>query len=168
MTGRDFDLSTVSTTIVVSSDRVLRGERPDRAGPQATAHLEAAGIGRVDTVVVAEGLEPVATAVRRALGAGSRFILVLGGTGFGRDNEAPEVVRGLIEVEIPGIAEQIRAHGLDSTSLSGLSRSVAGVTSRERGALIVASPGSVGGAKDTLDVVIPLLGAVFAQLEEER
>lgn len=168
MPARSFDLDVIATTIVVSSNRVLQGERPDRASPQVVTRLAAVGVRKIDTIVVAEGLDPVSDGVRQALDGGARFVLVLGGTGFGRDNEAPEAVRGFIEVEIPGLAEQIRAHGLQSTPLSGLSRSVAGVTSRQRGALIVASPGSVGGVTDTLDVVVPLLEAIFAQLDEER
>ena len=98
-----------------------------------------------------------------------RFILVLGGSGFGVGNYAPEVVRSIVEVEIPGIAEQIRAHGLANTPLSGLSREVVGVTARDSsGALIISSPGSRGGALDTLEVVTPLLPAVFHQLDEQR
>ncbi len=78
-------------------------------------------------------------------------------------------VRSIIEVEIPGIAEQIRAHGLTNTPLSGLSREVVGVTARDSsGALIISSPGSRGGALDTLEVVTPLLAAIFHQLDEQR
>ena len=100
---------------------------------------------------------------------GARFILVLGGSGFGVGNYAPEVVRSIVEVEIPGIAEQIRAHGLADTPLSGLSREVVGVTARDAsGALVISSPGSRGGALDTLEVVTPLLGAIFHQLDEQR
>ena len=84
-------------------------------------------------------------------------------------NEAPEVVREVIEVEIPGIAEQIRSHGLAHTPLSGLSREVVGVTARDSsGVLVVSSPGSRGGALDTLEVLAPLLGAIFHQLDEAR
>ena len=82
---------------------------------------------------------------------------------------ALEVVRASVEVEIPGIAEQIRAHGLANTPLSGLSREVVGVTARDSsGALIISSPGSRGGALDTLEVVTPLLPAIFHQLDEQR
>ena len=109
------------------------------------------------------------TEIRDALEAGARFILVLGGSGFGVGNYAPEVVRSIVEVEIPGIAEQIRAHGLANTPLSGLSREVVGVTARDAsGALIISSPGSRGGALDTLEVVTPLLTALFHQLDEQR
>ena len=134
----DYDLGQIDAHIIAYSDRVQRGTKEDRA-------------------------------IRDALEAGARFVLILGGSGFGVGNYAPEVVRSLIEVEIPGIAEQIRAHGLTNTPLSGLSREVVGVTARDSsGALIISSPGSRGGALDTLEVVTPLLGAIFHQLDEPR
>ena len=138
----DYDLSQISTHVITYSDRIRRGTKEDRATPACTAALAEAG---------------------------ARFILVLGGSGFGVGNYAPEVVRSIVEVEIPGIAEQIRAHGLTNTPLSGLSREVVGVTARDSsGALIVSSPGSRGGALDTLEVVTPLLAAIFHQLDEQR
>ena len=118
---------------------------------------------------IPESADVLDTEIREALAAGARFILILGGSGFGVGNYAPEVVRSIIEVEIPGIAEQIRAHGLTNTPLSGLSREVVGVTARDSsGALIISSPGSRGGALDTLEVVTPLLPAIFHQLDEQR
>ena len=66
-----------------------------------------------------------------------------------------------------GPAEQIRAYGLAKTPLASLSRGVVGVSARNRtGALIVVSPGSSGGAQDTLDVVEPLVPHILAQLDE--
>ena len=118
---------------------------------------------------IPESADVLDTEIREALAAGARFILILGGSGFGVGNYAPEVVRSIIEVEIPGIAEQIRAHGLTNTPLSGLSREVVGVTARDSsGALIISSPGSRGGALDTLEVITPLLTAIFHQLDEQR
>ena len=121
------------------------------------------------TSQIPESADVLDTEIREALAAGARFILILGGSGFGVGNYAPEVVRSIIEVEIPGIAEQIRAHGLTNTPLSSLSREVIGVTARDSsGALIISSPGSHGGALDTLEVVTPLLTAIFHQLDEQR
>ena len=133
------------------------------------AALAEVGLGPVTVAAIPESAAILETEIRDALEAGARFILVLGGSGFGVGNYAPEVVRSIVEVEIPGIAEQIRAHGLANTPLSGLSREVVGVTARDSsGALIISSPGSRGGALDTLEVVTPLLTAIFHQLDEQR
>ena len=164
-----YDLSTISATIITTNNRILTGEKPDKAGPQCAERLAEAGLGNVRTALIAEERRALDMTVRQALILGDRLVLILGGSGFGVSNEAPEVVRSVIEVEIPGIAEQIRAHGAVHTALSPLSREVVGVTARDaRGALVVASPGSVGGSSDTLDVLIPLLDPVFSQLNEKR
>ncbi|ENO18217.1 hypothetical protein HMPREF9004_1078 [Schaalia cardiffensis F0333] len=154
---------------IVFSDRVLNGSKEDHATPACAKALETAGITDTTTTVVPEQREALYSEIRSALSSGARLVLVLGGSGFGVGNVAPEVVREVIEVEIPGIAEQIRSYGLKSTPLSGLSREVVGVTARDSsGALLVASPGSKGGALDTLAVLIPLLPAIYHQLDEER
>lgn len=165
----DYDLSQISAHVITYSDRIQRGTKEDRATPACTAALAEAGLGPVTVAAIPESADILETEIRDALEAGARFILVLGGSGFGVGNYAPEVVRSIIEVEIPGIAEQIRAHGLTNTPLSGLSREVVGVTARNSsGALIISSPGSRGGALDTLEVVTPLLTAIFHQLDEQR
>ena len=164
-----YDLSQINAQIIVYSDRVHGGTKEYRATPACIDALNAAGLGRVENATIPESADILETEIRDALEAGARFILVLGGSGFGVGNYAPEVVRSIVEVEIPGIAEQIRAHGLANTPLSGLSREVVGVTARDSsGALIISSPGSRGGALDTLEVVTPLLAAIFHQLDEQR
>lgn len=167
MTHSDFDLTTIRAAIITTSDRVLDGSRTDRGGELAVQQLSAAGISVSTPVVVPEQRQPVATQLHTSLGEGYRLVLVLGGTGFGLRHETPEIVREAIAVEIPGIAEQMRAHGLEHTHLSPLSREVVGVTARDSsGAVVVASPGSKGGVEDTLTVLVPLLKDIFGQLDE--
>ena len=165
----DYDLSQINAHIIAYSDRIQRGTKEDRTTPACVVALAEAGLGPVSIMTTPESDTILELEIRNALEAGARFILILGGSGFGVGNYAPEVVRSIIEVEIPGIAEQIRAHGLANTPLSPLSREVVGVTARNAsGALIISSPGSRGGALDTLEVVTPLLPAIFHQLDEQR
>ena len=155
---------TVMSSIVVVSDRILAGERPNAAARQCAERMAAEGLA---VRVVREAREAVEEAIRQALDAGHRLVLVLGGSGFRAGNDAPEAARAFIDVELPGVAESIRAHGLSHTLTASLSRAVAGLTARDRtGALIVTSPGSKGGASDTLDVLLPLVDRIFAQLDE--
>ena len=127
----DYDLSQISTHIIIYSDRVHTGAKEDRTTPACVVALAEAGLGPVSIMTTPESDTILELEIRNALEAGARFILILGGSGFGVGNYAPEVVRSIIEVEIPGIAEQIRAHGLTNTPLSGLSREVVGVTARD-------------------------------------
>ena len=155
----------VRSTVVVVSDRVLSGKKEDKAGPGCVRRL--AGLGKPRLRVVPESRSDIEKEIAEALRRGDRFVLILGGSGFREGNDAPEAARAFIDVEIPGIAEQIRAHGLAKTPLASLSREVVGVSARNRtGALIVVSPGSSGGAQDTLDVVEPLVPHILAQLDE--
>ncbi len=130
-TSVDYDLSQINAHIIAYSDRIQRGTKEDRATPACVGALTTAGLGQVTMTAIPESADVLDTEIREALAAGARFILILGGSGFGVGNYAPEVVRSIIEVEIPGIAEQIRAHGLTNTPLSGLSREVVGVTARD-------------------------------------
>lgn len=163
---KEFDFSTLRATLVLASDRVLAG-RENKAEPVFREYL--ANFGSLDTSVVAEDYKAICHALTHAVESGSRLVIVAGASGFGIGNEAPEAVRSVIAVEIPGIAEQIRAYGNASTPLAALSREVVGVTGRTPGsALVLSSPGSAGGFTDTLEVLTPLLPAIFRQLDEER
>ena len=156
----------VRSTVVVVSDRVLSGEKEDKAGPGCVRRLAGLGMPEPRLRVVAESRSDIEKEIAEALRRGDR-VVILGGSGFREGNDAPEAARAFIDVEIPGIAEQIRAHGLAKTPLASLSREVVGVSARNRtGALIVVSPGSSGGAQDTLDVVEPLVPHILAQLDE--
>ena len=111
----DYDLSQINAHIIAYSDRIQRGTKEDRATPACVGALTTAGLDQVTMAAIPESADVLDTEIREALAAGARFILILGGSGFGVGNYAPEVVRSIIEVEIPGIAEQIRAHGLTNT-----------------------------------------------------
>lgn len=89
-----------------------------------------------------------------AVAAGYDVVLTTGGTGVSPTDLTPEMTRRVIQYEIPGIAEAIRAEGADKVPASALSRGVAGVA---EGTLIVNLPGSSGGVRDGLAVLGRLL-----------
>lgn len=162
-----FDLSQITAAVIVMSDRVISGERPNTAGEACRDRLLAEGLSDVALSVVPERRQVLDEELRAAITAGRRLVIVLGGTGFRRNNDAPEVVRDLVEVELPGVAELIRAHGAEHSPLAPLSREVVGVTGKDSdAALLLCSPGSKGGMNDTLDVLLPLLRHVYIQLAE--
>ena len=92
---------------------------------------------------------------RAAAGQGARVVLTTGGTGLTPTDRTPEVTRALLDHEVPGIAEAIRAHGVaQGVPTAVLSRGVAGVVGS---CLVVNLPGSRGGVKDGLAVLRPVL-----------
>lgn len=149
-------------TVITASNRAAAGVYQDTGGPVIVEALSELGFSVTGPVVVPDG-QPVADAIREALDAGARAILTTGGTGLTPTDLTPEMTRPFLEREVPGIAEAIRAHGAGKgIPTAGLSRGLAGICGRT---LIVNLPGSKGGVKDGLAVVVPLLLHAVQQIE---
>jgi len=141
-------------TVITASNRAAAGVYEDTGGPVIVDALTALGFAVTGPVVVPDG-QPVADAIRDALRAGARAILTTGGTGLTPTDLTPEMTRPFLDREVPGIAEAIRAHGASNgVPTAALSRGLAGVSGE---ALVVNLPGSRGGVKDGLAIVVPLL-----------
>lgn len=141
--------------ILVLSDAASSGRRDDRSGPTVRQMLEARGW----TVVGSEVLPDDAGQIRRRLetwtdGEDCDAVFTTGGTGLGPRDVTPEATQAVIEREIPGLAELMRAEGLKSTRTAALSRGMAGV---RKSKLIVNLPGSPRGARESLESILELL-----------
>jgi molybdenum cofactor synthesis domain-containing protein len=135
---------------ITVSNRASAGIYPDKSGPVLADLLRAAGCDTDGPRVIPDGT-PVEEALRGAITAGYDLIVTTGGTGLTPGDLTPEMTRKVIDREIPGIAEAIRAAGVTAGVPSAmLSRGIAGLAGTT---LIVNLPGSTGGVTDGMNVL---------------
>ena len=146
---------------VTVSNRAAAGVYEDRSGPVLADLLRSAGCAVDGPLVVPDG-DPVEVVLRDAVAEGYDVVVTTGGTGLTPADLTPEMTRRVLEREIPGIAEALRAAGAAAgVPAAILSRGVAGVAGRT---LIVNLPGSTGGVRDGMAVLAPVLGHAVSQI----
>jgi molybdopterin adenylyltransferase len=141
--------------ILVLSDATAAGRREDRSGPAVRKLLESRGW----VVKALEVLPDDADRIQATLVAWTEAdecdaIFTSGGTGLGPRDVTPEATQAVVEKQIPGLAELMRAEGVKKTRMAALSRGIVGA---RKGKLIVNLPGSARGACESLESVIELL-----------
>jgi len=140
--------------VVTLSDRCARGETQDESGPALAAELTLLGAS-VQNVLLADDRDQLVRQLSLACDQGNfDVILTTGGTGLAPRDITPEATLAVIEREVPGMAEAMRAASLSKTPMAMLSRAVVGVRKRT---LIINLPGSKKGALECLAIVLPVL-----------
>jgi molybdenum cofactor synthesis domain-containing protein len=138
--------------VLTASDRSAAGQREDASGSAIETRL--AGLGfDVERRVVPDDQATISDAIRDAA-ARHPLVVTTGGTGLTPRDVTPQATLAVIDYEVPGLAEAMRAEGRRHTPMADLSRAVAGVVGRS---LVVNVPGSPKGALESLEAIVPVL-----------
>ncbi|HXD08520.1 MAG TPA: MogA/MoaB family molybdenum cofactor biosynthesis protein [Anaerolineales bacterium] len=156
---------TIRFGILTLSDRSSRGERPDTSGVELARVVQAEGWSVAKQAILPDTVSAIrAILVEWVDGGDVDIILTTGGTGFSPRDVTPEATRSIIERDVPGLTEAMRAAGLKITPHAMLSRAIAGIRKRT---LIINLPGSPKGAVENLQVVLSVLPHAVQLLRED-
>jgi len=145
--------------VLTISDGVAAGTRHDASGDALAERLSELGYA-VERGTVPDDVPAIVAEVTAQAGR-CRLVVATGGTGLGPRDVTPQALGQVLDYEVPGFGEVMRAAGRTSTPMADLSRSLAGVRGRS---LVVAVPGSVSGATESLDALVPLLAHALETL----
>ncbi|MGE5287672.1 MAG: MogA/MoaB family molybdenum cofactor biosynthesis protein [Micromonosporaceae bacterium] len=154
-------MTTIRALAITVSNRAAAGVYEDRSGPVLVSLLRSAGCTSVDGPLVVPDGDLVEAALREAVAEGYDVVVTTGGTGLTPTDRTPEMTRRVLDTEIPGVADAIRAAGADAVPAAILSRGVAGVAGHT---LLVNLPGSSGGVRDGMAVLARVLTHAVDQI----
>jgi molybdopterin adenylyltransferase len=156
-------MSMRQAAILTISDKGFRGEREDRSGPMLREILAKAGFSIADFEVLPDD-QPLLERRLRHLADESCLDLVIttGGTGLSPRDVTPDATLAVIDRQVPGMAEAMRASSLSKTPHAMLSRAVVGIRGQT---LIVNLPGSVRGAQENMETLLPALEHALAKIQ---
>ena len=154
----------MKTALIVLSDRAASGERADACIPMMRERL-----GK-EYEIVREAVLPddagalLAELIELCDSGAASLVLTSGGTGISPRNRTPQATAAIVDYDVPGIAEALRAASIQIVPTAMLSRAIAGVRHRT---LIVNLPGSPKAVAETMGVLLPVLPHALKQLNGE-
>ncbi len=147
--------------VITASNRAFNGVYEDTSGQVLLNGLKSLGYDIEAVLVVPDELEKISIAIQAEIKDGVDLVVTTGGTGISPFDVTPEATAPLIQKQMPGILEALRAYSREKVPTTDLSRGVAGVTDKT---LIINLPGSPGAAKDGLVIIERLAPHIHDQL----
>ncbi|UCH62023.1 MAG: bifunctional molybdenum cofactor biosynthesis protein MoaC/MoaB [Fidelibacterota bacterium] len=156
-----FDIP-LKTAVLVISDATYQGKRKDKSGETIKELLKTQPVNVAAYEILPDERELIRDRLQTlAKNDGYDLVITIGGTGFGPRDVTPEATAPILEKVAPGIAEVMRRYGSDRTPYAMLSREVAGTIGTT---LIINLPGSVRGARESLEALLPGVLHIFPML----
>jgi len=156
----------IKSGVLTISDKGSKGERKDESGELVVRMLEEQGFSVLKKKIVPDDREQI-TDMLVAWVENDQLSLIIttGGTGLSPTDVTPQAMKEVIDYEVPGMAEAMRAASLKKTPHAMISRAMVGV---RKTCLIINLPGSPNGAKENLSVVLPALNHALSKLAGDR
>lgn len=152
----------ISAAVIVCSDTISASKKEDRAGKVIMEKLEKLEISIAEYSIIPDEVADIQKQVSAHVEAGTRLVILTGGTGLSKRDITPEAILPMLDREVSGIAETIRNYGQERTPYAMLSRSVAGFIGET---LVLALPGSTKGAEESMDAIFPAVLHIFKVAE---
>jgi molybdenum cofactor synthesis domain-containing protein len=151
--------------VLVLSDSCAAGKKQDISGRIIVDKLTEEGLSVEDYKIIPDDAEEAKKEILRlADDLKVDLLITTGGTGLSTRDTTPEAIKALIERELPGVAETLRAYGQERNPFAMFSRSLAGVRAKT---VIITLPGSTGGVKDGMNALFPFIFHAFKMLNDE-
>ena len=151
-----------SAAVVTISTSAAGGSASDESGPLLAELVKGLGAANVSTQVVADDQHAIETVIRAEVEKGTQLVLTTGGTGISRDDVTPEATSAVIEKEVPGISEAIRAESIRPVPTGCLTRGVAGIAG---GTLVINLPGRPKAVEESFAVIAGALPHAVSQMQ---
>jgi molybdenum cofactor synthesis domain-containing protein len=152
----------IKTAVIVCSDSIAAGEKPDVAGTTIIEKLQQFGIQTATYDIIPDEISAIQNKVKMLTAEKYDLVIFTGGTGLSPRDVTPDAIKPLLEREIPGIMEAARVYGQERTPYAVLSRGIAGFIGTT---LVLTLPGSTKGAAECIDALFPAILHVFQVVE---
>lgn len=160
---RENFIQPLAAAILVCSEPVVNGKKEDLAGQIIRRKLLTAGITVADYHLMADDEQQVQAKVLEEIEKGCDIVILSGGTGLTKKDRIPEIIKPLLEKEVPGISQAILTHGLARTPHAMVSRTLAGMIGES---LVLVLPGSSRGAEESMDALFPAVLHIFNSVKK--
>lgn len=157
--------ASIQGAVIVCSDSISKGEGEDKSGKALCTLLEQQGVYISNYDVISDDRNGIQERAKTLSKAGVQLILFCGGTGISPRDNTPDALIPLLDKQLPGVEEAMRAYGQERTSFAMFSRSVAGLIGES---LVLALPGSTKGATESLEAVFPTILHLFDVVKGKR
>lgn len=142
----------INAVVVVCSDSISQQKATDKAGLAVIDKMKQWQINTLHYTIIPDEVTAIQTSVNEFTNDNIQLLIFVGGTGVSKRDVTPDVIKPLLEVELPGIMEEARRYGQERMPYAMLSRSVAGFI---QNTLVFTFPGSTGGATEYMDALFP-------------